>query len=100
MKLTRPAQPLTRPAQPFHVLRIGYTEQTTVEAVRGGEVIVARDHNEAADLWAAGQERHSRLSESDHFELVVMNAQGQHVVLDVTTKLCAVMKLSNVQGLS
>ena len=92
--------PMTEGGRAFHVLRICHSEETSVEAVRAGEVIHATSHNAAADIWVAEQERHSAFGEGDHFDLVVMDESGRHIVLDVTTQVKAVLKLSDVQGLS
>ena len=81
----------------FHVLRIGHTEATDVDAVRAGETVDASSHNEAANAWAKSRLRD--FSQNDWFDLVVMDERGKHITFEVEMQVRPVMRLANCQEL-
>ena len=84
----------------YHVLRIGHSEETTIEDVRAGEVIdVSGDHNHAADQWEAEQARQFNLREGDTFDLIVMDEAGRHIRLVCEGRVSLRMRMDECQAL-
>jgi len=80
----------------FHVHRIGHDEATDIGSIRKAPVFEAGDHEKAARNFLRS---HDEPYFTDHFDLVVMDENGQHVTFDVGTKTIWQMKLHEFQCL-